>query len=456
MKTEFTAEQLADPATAVSSQAIRKCVHCGFCTATCPTYVLDGDERDSPRGRIYLIKDMLERDAAPTADVVRHIDRCLSCLACTTTCPSGVDYRHLVDHARAYVEARYRRPLPERVFRTLLAWLLPHRGRFSWALRLGALARPFAPLVAGLDRSGRLATMLELVPRRRSHGERSPRVRMQAPHPDGPRRGRVLLLQGCAEPVLLPSIRAATVRLLERLGYAVEFAAGEGCCGALVHHLGREHDGLAYVRRNLDAWRGRLEEGGVDAILATASGCGSQLKDYGFLLRNDPDYAPLAARAAALARDLSELVEGEAVQRLKVGVSARIAYHAACSLQHGQKIVGRPRALLEAAGFTVIEPAESHLCCGSAGTYNILQPRIAARLGRRKAERLAACQPDAIATGNVGCAVQIGRFSGAPVLHVAELLDWATGGPPPDALHSAMGDGAVATTAPASVGGGHA
>ncbi len=430
MKTEFTAVQLAEPATAVSAQAIRKCVHCGFCTATCPTYVLDGDERDSPRGRIYLIKDMLERQAVPNVDVVRHIDRCLSCLACTTTCPSGVDYRHLIDHARAYLEARHRRPWLERGLRFALARILPHRRRFAWALRLAALARPLAPLCRALDRQGRLAAMLGLAPRT-----------LPAPAPvpldspaEGERRGRVLLLQGCAEPVLRPEIRAATVRLLNRLGYDVEFARGERCCGALVHHLGREHEALEFVRHNLDSWSARLMQGHWSAMLSSASGCGAQLKDYGFLTRNDPRYAARGARVAELTRDLSELLAPEEIRARRVPVAARVAYHAACTLQHGQKIVAGPRQLLESAGFDVSLPEEAHLCCGSAGTYNILQPAIARRLGERKAANLMAPEPEVIATGNIGCAMQIAQYAQAPVAHVAELLDWATGGPVPGAL----------------------
>lgn len=430
MKTDFTAAQLADPAIAVSAQAIRKCVHCGFCTATCPTYVLDGDECDSPRGRIYLIKDLLEREAVPTADVVRHIDRCLSCLACTTTCPSGVDYRHLVDHARSYVQERYRRPRLERWLRFALARILPDRRRFGWALRLGALAKPLAPLTRLLDPQGRLAAMIALAPRA-APAAAAPAVDSPAV---APRRGRVLMLQGCAEPVLVPSIREATVRLLNRLGLDVEFARGERCCGALVHHMGREAEALEHARHNLDRWTDWLADAEPVAILATASGCGSQLKDYGFLLRNDPCYAARAARAAELARDLCELITPAEIRARRVPVAARVAYHAACSLQHGQKIVAGPRQLLEAAGFEVSVPAEAHLCCGSAGTYNIMQPAIAARLGERKAANLMALEPQVVATGNIGCAVQIGRYAAVPVVHVAELLDWATGGPAPAVL----------------------
>jgi glycolate oxidase iron-sulfur subunit len=424
MKTEFSERQLADPATAVSAQAIRKCVHCGFCTATCPTYVLLGDERDSPRGRIYLMKEMLEKEQAPTPGVVRHIDRCLSCLACTTTCPSGVDYMHLVDHARAYVEERYRRPLSERMLRWVLAKVLPYRARFRWALRAG---KALAPLAPAFDAKRPVAALLKLA---RSTPTGSSDARDSAA--TGAKRGRVLLMQGCAESVVRPQIRAATVRLLNRVGYDVVFASGEGCCGALVHHMGRERQALELIRRNVDLWTRTIESAGdLTAIIVTTSGCGTLVKDYGFVLRNDPQYAAKAAKVAGLAKDVSELLTPDDV---RASARMRVAYHAACSLQHGQKIVAQPRQLLEAAGFDVHVPAEAHLCCGSAGTYNILQPALAAQLGARKASALAALAPQAIATGNVGCAVQLATYSTTPIVHTIELLDWATGGPKPPAL----------------------
>jgi glycolate oxidase iron-sulfur subunit len=429
LKTEFTPQQLADPATAVSAQAIRKCVHCGFCTATCPTYVLLGDERDSPRGRIYLMKEMLEKQQRPTKEVVRHIDRCLSCLACTTTCPSGVDYMHLVDHSRAYVERHYARPIRERVVRWTLAKVLPYRSRFRWALRLGKLAMPSRALLRGIG-LGPLAAMLELARTTRAAHASARNVAAT-----GSRRGRVLLMQGCAESVVRPEIRAATLRLLTRLGYDVIFARGEGCCGALVHHMGREGESRHFMKRNIDLWSQTIDAaGGVDAIVITTSGCGTTIKDYGFALRNDPAYADRASLVASLAKDISELLSLDDVRARVPLEKSRVAYHAACSLQHGQKNATKPKQLLEAAGFDVQVPLESHLCCGSAGTYNILQPEIAASLGQRKADHLNALAPDAIATGNVGCAVHIGARTRVPVVHTVELLDWATGGPAPAAM----------------------
>lgn len=428
MQTRFSAAALADPDMAASEAVIRKCVHCGFCTATCPTYVLLGDELDSPRGRIYLMKEMLEGETDPTAAVVQHIDRCLSCLSCMTTCPSGVNYMHLVDHARAYIEARYRRPLRERLLRGLLAKVLPYPGRFRLALGLARLAKPAEPLFRRSPALKPLAAMLRLAPDR--HPAPQP---LPDPAP-APRRGRVVLLQGCVEPVLRPEIRAATVRLLIRAGYEVAFARDEGCCGALVHHMGKKDEALAAARRNVDAWTAEIEGPGVDAILVTASGCGVTVKDYGFMLREDPAYAEKAARVSALARDISEFVAAAGLPVAGQAPPLRVAYHAACALQHGQRVTDAPRRLLAEAGFEVRTPAEAHLCCGSAGVYNILQPDLADAIGDRKAAQLDRLQADVIATGNVGCATQIGVRSSVPVVHVVELLDWASGGPRPPSL----------------------
>ena len=431
MQTRFSPRQLADPAMATSETVIRKCVHCGFCTATCPTYVLLGDELDSPRGRIYLMKEMLENEREPTAEVVKHIDRCLSCLSCMTTCPSGVNYMHLVDHARAYIEARYRRPLMDRLVRSLLAAVLPYPKRFRLALALARLVRPAGPLLEGL---APVKAMLDLAP-----AKAAPTALDIGAPAMGPRRGRVALLQGCAEPVLRPQIRAAASRLLARTGYDVVFAAGEGCCGALVSHMGREAEGLAAARRNVDAWSREIDGQGLDAIIVTASGCGTSIKNYGFMLRDDPAYAGKAERVSALARDISEFLKEAGLPAVAAVPGLTVAYHAACSLQHGQGVTAAPARLLQAAGFTVKQPLEAHLCCGSAGVYNILQPVIAGQLGDRKSEALELLGPDVIATGNIGCAIQIGARAGVPVIHTVELLDWATGGPVPPALRATRG-----------------
>lgn len=428
MQTRFAPRLLHDSDTSSSEAIIRKCVHCGFCTATCPTYALLGDELDSPRGRIYLIKEMLESQQEPPAKVVTHIDRCLSCLSCMTTCPSGVNYMHLIDHGRSYIDKRYRRPLGERLLRAMLAATLPHPLRMRAAL---ALARPFRPLEPLLSRAAAtrpLGAMLRLIPQR---------LPSKVPTRSAPattnRRGRVVLARGCAESVLAPHIRAATVRLLTRAGLDVEFAESEGCCGALTWHLGRRDEGLAAARHNIAVWQRPMADG-LEAIVTTASGCGTMIKDYGFMLRDEPAYAKAAAAASGLAKDVTEVLSATSLPPRASVPPLHVAYLSPCSMQHGQRITRAPIELLEAAGFRVRQPVESHLCCGSAGTYNILQPELAARLGERKAANLARLKPDVIATGNIGCATQMREYIGIPVVHTVELLDWATGGPAPVAL----------------------
>jgi glycolate oxidase iron-sulfur subunit len=430
MQTTFTPEQLADPHVAESEKILRKCVHCGFCTATCPTYVTLGNELDSPRGRIYLIKDMLEAGRPADAETVKHVDRCLSCLACMTTCPSGVNYMHLVDHARVHIEKTYRRPLADRLIRSMLARVLPYPARFRVALKLARLGRPFAGVLRAVPRLRPLAAMLELAPR--TLPETSP---AQASHPPpGERRGRVALLTGCAQSVLDPAINEATIRLLNRLGVEVVMPEGEGCCGALTHHMGREDEALAAARRNVDAWTPAIEDGGLDAIVITASGCGTTIKDYGFMLRLDPAYAQKAARVSAMAKDVTEYLSTLDLPAPSRPGGMAVAYHSACSMQHGQRITREPRALLEKAGFMVREPREGHLCCGSAGTYNILQPEIARTLRDRKVANLERTGATVVATGNIGCITQIGQAAGLTVVHTVELLDWAWGGPAPLAM----------------------
>lgn len=431
MQTNFTPEQLADPHVAESEAILRKCVHCGFCTATCPTYVTLGNELDSPRGRIYLIKDMLENGRAADAEVVTHIDRCLSCLACTTTCPSGVDYMHLVDHARAHIENTYRRPLMDRLTRNVLAAVLPYPSRFRLALRLANLGRPFKGLLRRVPALKPFAAMLDLAPR--SIPAPSTFAKPALYEPQAERRGRVAILTGCAQPVLDPEINAAAIRLLTRLGVEVVVPEGEVCCGSLVHHMGREEQALGAARANVDVWLREIEAGGLDAIIITASGCGTTIKDYGHMLRLDPAYADKAARVSALANDITEyLASLDLPSHMPRGIA--VAYHSACSMQHGQKITMAPKLLLKAAGFTVRDPAEGHLCCGSAGTYNIMQPEISAELKARKVRNIEATKADIIATGNIGCITQIATGTGIPILHTVELLDWAYGGEMPAKL----------------------
>jgi glycolate oxidase iron-sulfur subunit len=432
MQTNFTLAQLADPDTAVSEKILRTCVHCGFCTATCPTYVLLGDELDSPRGRIYLIKDMLEGGKAATEEVVTHVDRCLSCLSCMTTCPSGVDYMHLVDHARQHIEKTYARPAGDRFIRRLLASLLPYPRRFRAAVILAFFARPFAPVLRRVPGFKRLGAMLALVPRGFPGISETNRPGVSRAY--GKRKARVALLRGCAQSVLDPGINEAAIRLLNRKGIDVVRTAGEGCCGALVHHMGRADDSHAAARRNVDAWTREIEGQGLDAILVTTSGCGTTVKDYGFMLRTDPAYAEKAKRVSGLARDISEYLETLDLGQPAMGTRPTVAYHAACSLQHGQQIKLAPKSLLAKAGYKVSDVAEAHLCCGSAGTYNILQPEIAQRLRDRKVANIEATGAEIIAAGNIGCLTQIGSATRKPVVHTVELLDWAYGGPKPAAL----------------------
>ncbi len=430
MQTSFSLAQLADPNTAEAERILRTCVHCGFCTATCPTYVLLGDELDSPRGRIYLIKDMLEHERPATADVVKHIDRCLSCLACMTTCPSGVHYMHLVDHARSHIEKTYTRPPVERLLRALLARVLPHNGRLRLALGAARLGKPFAGLFAALGLAP-VAAMLGLAPARlpaAAAGRGRRLFRAQAP-----RRGRVALLDGCVGPVIAPAINAAAIRLLTRHGIEV-VVADDGCCGSLVHHMGREREALSTARRRIDSWSAEIEGEGLDAILVTASGCGTTIKDYGFMLRTDSAYADKAARVSRLAKDISEYLSGLKLTCERSPAGLVVAYHSACSLQHGQKIARAPKELLCKIGFVVKDVPEGHLCCGSAGTYNILQPELARRLRERKVANIEKLKPDVIAAGNIGCMTQIAAGTVIPVVHTVELMDWATGGPAPEAL----------------------
>ncbi len=425
MQTFFTDSQLEDPGIAEANDILRACVHCGMCTATCPTYQVLGDELDSPRGRIYLIKDMLESGRPADARTVRHIDRCLSCLACMTTCPSGVHYMHLVDHARAYIETTYKRPFMDRALRRVLARVLPYPGRFRLALLAAKLGRPFR----GVLPDKRLRAMLDMAPK-----VIPPVSRNDAPQvfaAEGERRKRVALMTGCAQKALDTDINDATIRLLTRLGCEVVIARGMGCCGALVHHMGKEDEAHRFAARNIRAWMAELGGEGLDAIVINTSGCGTTVKDYGHMFRLGP-LAGDAARVSGLAVDVTELLAELDLPEGDMGM--RVAYHAACSLQHGQKITTHPKALLVRAGFEVVEPADSHLCCGSAGTYNLMQPEISAQLKARKVATLEARRADVIAAGNIGCMIQIGSGTGTPVVHTVELLDWATGGPKPAKL----------------------
>ena len=431
MQTNFTPAQLADPKTAEAEGIIRKCVHCGFCTATCPTYVTLGNELDSPRGRIYLIKEMLENGRPADARTALHVDRCLSCLACTTTCPSGVDYMHLIDQARVHVEKTYKRPPLVRLQRALLAYFMTSPGRFRLAMRLSALGRPFAGMMKRIPALKAFAAMVALAPRALPAKSRFAEPGTFPARQ--PKRRRVAMLSGCVQPVMDPGINAAAIELLNNLGVEVVLPKGEGCCGSLRHHMGHEEPALASARGTIDAWIAEMDGEGLDAIVITASGCGTTIKDYGHMFRHDPAYAEKAKRVSALARDVTEFLDSlNLPEQPSRGVT--VAYHSSCSLQHGQRVTLQPKALLRRAGFTVKEPAEAHLCCGSAGTYNMLHSEIADQLKARKVKNIAALKPDVIAAGNLGCITQIGSAAAVPVLHTVELLNWAKGGKKPAAM----------------------
>ncbi|HSM95837.1 MAG TPA: glycolate oxidase subunit GlcF [Rhizomicrobium sp.] len=416
MRTNFSLAQLADPDLADAEKNLRACVHCGICTATCPTYVLTGDERDGPRGRIVMMQNMLEANGVPSPETVHHLDRCLSCLGCRTACPSGVNYPRLIDTARAHIEAHYPRPLGERLLRWMITNVLT---RPALARVMLSLARLSAPLHFLLP--GRLRVMAD-------KGAAMPgRSRNEATVATADAR-RIALMPGCVQKALAPEIDDAVARLLARRGYVLVPLGDAGCCGSLVHHLGRESEAKTWAKRAIES----LERAGDDfeAVLITATGCSSHLKDLAHLFADDPAWRDRAARFAAKVKDFCELISPRGAENPR---RLRVAYHAPCSLQHGLRISGRNETLLTAAGFEVLAVPEGHLCCGSAGSYSILQPELAEALRARKLGNIAALEPEVIATANIGCLEQLS--GGIPVVHVAELLDWAEGGPRPAALH---------------------
>ena len=422
MQTNFTDAQLDDPKIARSNAVLRNCVHCGFCTATCPTYQILGDELDSPRGRIYLIKDMLENQRIPDKKVVKHVDRCLSCLACMTTCPSGVNYMHLVDHAREYIEDNYKRPLFDRIMRATLAQILPYDRRFRFAMKSAQLVKPLALIFPS-----KIRNMVDFAPKKLPVPSLNDKPQVFLA--EGARIKRVALMTGCAQKALDTDINDATIRLLRRHGCEVVVAQGAGCCGALTHHMGKAKQSHVSAAKNIKAWMTEINNDGLDAIVINTSGCGTTVKDYGHMFEGDI-LEEDAKTIGALAKDISEVMIELGLKNPSVP-ELRVAYHAACSLQHGQQIKTYPKTLLKDAGFTVMEPKDSHLCCGSAGTYNLMQPEISKQLKDRKVKTLDALTPDVISAGNIGCMMQIGSAIGVPVVHTAELLDWATGGPKP-------------------------
>ncbi len=383
---------------------LRSCVHCGFCTATCPTYQLLGDERDGPRGRIYLVKQLFEGEAVSERTLL-HLDRCLGCRACETTCPSGVRYARLADLGRHVLEKRLQRPLAARLVRKALRTLVPYPTRFNRLLTLGRIFKPLLP-----------AAMAQQLPA----------IQPALPRPAARHPRTLLCLEGCVQSAATPATNAAAARVFDRLGISLEFAEKAGCCGALSHHLGAHEEGLAFMRRNIDAWWPAVSAG-AEAILINASGCGAVVKEYGELLRDDPIYADKAQRISALARDASEILNGEDLTRLRVnGDGKQVAFHAPCSLQHAQRITGKVESILGGLGYQVTEVRDAHLCCGSAGTYSLLQPKLADQLRRNKLDALQAQGPDIIASANIGCQLHLAQQAKVPIVHWLELLDRPT------------------------------
>jgi glycolate oxidase iron-sulfur subunit len=441
MRTTILAELKEDPDVQVSEEMLRNCVHCGFCNATCPTYLLTGNELEGPRGRIYLIKSMLEGRIEPSRQTVAHIDSCMGCLACETTCPSSVAYRHLLEDARPRLDRMQSRALGDRLLRLLLTHLLPYRGRFKLAMRLTALGKMCGPLLPK-----RMRNLLSMAPARLPEPAREARPGISPAV--GVKRMRVALLTGCVQQVLGPQINDATVRLLNRLGAEVVIPKEMGCCGALTYHMGERDHSMGLMRRNIEVWHQEITGDGLDAIVLNTSGCGTVVREYDHIFRNDPAIADKASAVAKKVRDVSEVVAelglatflADSQDRKGAGAfgggnsAVKVAYHDACSLQHGQRVKEAPRELLATAGFEVVEVSEGHICCGSAGTYNMLEPEMAAQLGERKAAAVEKTAADVVAAGNIGCMEQIGAGVTIPVVHTVELLDWATGGPCPQGL----------------------
>ena len=425
MYTNFTSEQLKHPDMDDVNDALTRCLQCGYCADICPTYQITGDENENSRGRVKLIKEMLEQGGRPDNETVRHIDRCMSCLACMSTCPSFVNYMRLVDHAREYIEDNYQRPLRDRLQRWTLANVLPYPDRFRLAISGARQVKPLSFVMPGKVRN-----MMELLPARVPPP--SPNDKPQVFPAIGKRKQRVALMTGCAQKALNTDINDATIRILRRHGCEVVVAQGAACCGALTYHMGKAKESRVAAARNIQAWMKEVNDAGLDAIVMNTSGCGTVVKEYGHMFRNQAQ-AEDAEKISALAKDISELLSKIELE-IKLKPDMRVAYHATCSLQYGQRVRFAPKKLLKKAGFTVIESRDAHTCCGSAGTYNLLQPEVSVQLKERKVKALEQGAPDAIAAGNIGCMMQIGSGTELPVVHTVELLDWVTGGPVPGAL----------------------
>ena len=426
MQTSFTEKQLENKENKSSESILRKCVHCGMCNATCPTYAITGDELEGPRGRIYLIKDMLENNKPASKKVVQHIDSCLSCYACMTTCPSGVNYMHLIDHGRNYVEETYRRPFFDRAFRNILSFVLPRPKIFFTLAILTKFIKPFSFILPQF-----LRNTLNLMP------DKIPSKKIKTQKIYSPQSGknisRVALLIGCVQRVISPEINEATIRLLNRHGVEVVVMPDIECCGSLNHHLGKKELAKTSFVKNIESWHEEYLTNGLDAIISNTSGCGTTLKDYGYIFKNDKKLKKKAKKISELTKDITEYLD----ENLKLNIKKseekkyKIAYHSACSMQHGQKVHHQPKELISKTGNDVLDIPDGHLCCGSAGTYNILHQKMAKSLLKNKIRNIEKVSPDFISTGNIGCMTQISSGTKIPIIHTVELLDWFTGGPKP-------------------------
>ena len=429
MRTDFTKKQLFDSSTKSSEKIIRKCVHCGMCNATCPTYGISGDELEGPRGRIYLIKDMLEKNKPANKKIAKHIDSCLSCYSCMTTCPSGVNYMHLIDHGRNHVEATYKRPLLDRLMRNVLSYTLPKPNIFLIFVILTKIIKPFNFLFPSFIKNS-LNLMPNKIPLKTI---RKKKVYLSK---GNKAIARVALLTGCVQRVISPEINESTIRLLNRHNVEVVVLPKIDCCGSLNHHLGKKELAHISFKKNIDLWHEEYLKNGLDAIISNTSGCGTTLKDYGFIFRNDEKFMWKAKKISELTKDITEFLD----ENLKLNFEAddekkyKIAYHSACSMQHGQKIHEQPINIIKKTGNTVLKIPDGHICCGSAGTYNILHQKMAKALLRNKVKNILEVSPDFIATGNIGCITQISSGTNIPIVHTVEIIDWFTGGPKPEKL----------------------
>jgi len=434
METHFSEQQLKDKDNKSSEKIIRKCVHCGFCNATCPTYQLLGDELDGPRGRIYLIKDMLENNKPANEKIVKHIDRCLSCYSCMTTCPSGVNYMHLIDHGRNHIEKTYKRPFKDRVMRSFLSKVLSNSTYFRTLGMFTNLVRPFRFIFPK-----KLSEMINLMPREFPKKTLSKMKIYPAVHKKK-FVARVALLTGCVQKVISPQINEATIRLLNRHGIEAVVSKGIDCCGSLNHHLGKNDLASKTFKKNISIWYDEYLNKGLDAIISNTSGCGTTLKDYGFIFRSDDNFKKKAKKISELTKDISEYLDENIklnfIKKKENDKEYKIAYHSACSMQHGQKIHDIPINLIKKTGNQVFDIPDGHLCCGSAGTYNLLQNDIAKKLLKNKISNIEKIKPQFITTGNIGCITQIANGTKIPILHTVEIIDWYTGGPKPEVLRN--------------------